>query len=136
MLRPWTLNSDLEKQYAAFFHYSDEVYLVDQFWSLHTVSNLPTRYKYLVMLRPWPLTSENNMLFYSIMVIKCTKLYDPVWFLSCLQGFNILSNAETFIFDLWPSQTRDYFIYHSDQVTIMFIVWSLSCLHGFSTKWR
>jgi hypothetical protein len=45
------------------------------FWSQYC----PTRFFYLVILRPWPLTSDpkNNSVLRLMMLIKYTKLYDP-----------------------------------------------------------
>jgi hypothetical protein len=41
------------------------------------VSILPTCYFYEMTLWPWPLTLKSNTVLPLIMVMKCTKLYDP-----------------------------------------------------------
>jgi hypothetical protein len=45
-------------------------------WAYGSVSILPTRFFYEVMLQLWPLTLKNNRVLPLMMVIKYTKLYD------------------------------------------------------------
>jgi hypothetical protein len=60
------------------------------------------------MLRPWPLTLKNNRVPPLMIMMNCTKLYDPevkhtVRSLSCLQGF---STKRCYSLDLWPWKIR------------------------------
>jgi hypothetical protein len=93
------------------------------------------------MLKSWPLTLTNNMLFFLIMVhvIKCTKLYDPeAW-----DSVSILPTRFSikWCYNLWPLTLK------SNKVLPLIMVIQctklydteayglVSILQSFNTKW-